>query len=262
MSPPRRSSIYGWALIGSMSHIERLEKEIDFYQGNFQAEHPLNRYPFYSRLRNELAYAVARHNLAKRIQKIQPLASDVLIAPCGLGKDVLEFSAIWPDASFSGIDISADAVRRCAIRDARLGDILSMPFPDSSFDVVISTLFFHHVADEGFEPYLREIARVLRPRGIMVTMEQSTYHPLFLLTRPAKKIIGNITGQVDHEHPISISQLEESARRSGFGRTCTFPCSFGHNRMPIPLTTTINVLNYFEPLKHLAWMVGLVAFKA
>jgi SAM-dependent methyltransferase len=245
-----------------MSHAERLEKEIQFYEGGFQAEHPLNRYPFYSPLRNELAYTVARHNLAKRAKKLAPRANEVLIAPCGFGKDVPEFRAVWPTACFTGIDVSADAVHRCAIKDARVGDILSMPFPNSSFDAVISTLFFHHVADEGFEPYLAEIARVLRPGGIMVTMEQSAYHPLFLFTRPAMRIIGNITGQVDHEHPISLSQLAQSARRSGFERACTFPCSFGHNRMPIPLTTTINVLNYFEPLKHLAWMVGLVAFKA
>ncbi|HEU5407794.1 MAG TPA: class I SAM-dependent methyltransferase [Nitrospira sp.] len=245
-----------------MSHAERLKKEIEFYNGTFRLEHPLNRYPFHSPLRNEFAYAVARYNLANRAKRLLRRVNDVLIAPCGLGKDMLEFSAVWPTASFSGIDISSDAVRRCVIRNAIVGDIMSMPFPDGTFDAVISTLFFHHVADEGFEPYLAEIARVLRPGGIVVTMEQSTYHPLFLLTRPAKKIIGNITGQVDHEHPISLSKLADSTRRSGFERACTFPCSFGHNRMPIPVTTMINVLNYVEPLKHFAWMMGLVAFKA
>ncbi len=245
-----------------MSHSERLQKEVEWYHDSFRSDHPLNHYPLYSQLRNELAYAIARHNLAKRAKKIFPTANNVLIAPCGLGNDVLQFADIWPKASFHGIDISPDAIERCAIREAIVGDILQMPYPANAFDVVISTLFFHHVADEGFEPYLQEIARVLRPGGVMVTMEQSAYHPLFLLTRTTKRIVGNITGQVEHEHPISITKLAQAARASGFSTTTTFPCSFGHNRMPIPITTTINFLNYLESLKDFAWMVGLLAVKA
>jgi SAM-dependent methyltransferase len=243
-------------------HSERLEKEIGFYRQSFDNEHLLNHYPFYSGLRNQLAYAIARHNLVRRVKALFPRANTVLVAPCGLGNDFLEFSTIWGGAEFSGIDISPDAVARGAIRNAVVGDILSMPYNDQSFDAVLSTLFFHHVADEGFAPYLSEIARVLRPGGIMVTMEQSMYHPLFLLTRTAKALFGNITGQVDHEHPISLAQLGQSALARGFSKVSTFPCSFGHNRMPIPITTTLNVLNNFDQLKHLAWMVGLVAFKA
>jgi SAM-dependent methyltransferase len=245
-----------------MSHVERLQKEIEWYRDSFRSDHPLNCYPLYSHLRNELSYVIARHNLAKRAKRVFPSANNVLIAPCGLGNDILQFSEVWPEANFHGLDISPDAVERCAIRDAKVGDILKMPYHAGSFDVVISTLFFHHVADEGFEPYLLEIARVLRPGGIVITMEQSSYHPLFLVTRPAKRIVGNITGQVEHEHPISISELAAAARSSGFARTETFSCSFGHNRMPIPITTVLNALNYFGPIKHFAWMVGLIAVKA
>ncbi len=245
----------------TMSHTERLQKEIEWYQESFQSGHFLNRYPLYSHLRNELAYVIARHNLANQVRRMYPDANSVLIAPCGLGNDFLEFSEIWPNANFCGLDISPDAVARCAIRNARVGDMLAMPYPDESFDVVISTLFFHHVADEGFEPYLGEIFRVLKPGGVMATMEQSKYHPLFLLTRTAKRIAGNITGQVEHEHPISLAQLAAAAIRSGFAPPHTFACSFGHNRTPIPITTTINIFTYFNLLKHFAWMVGLVARK-
>lgn len=44
-----------------------------------------------------------------------------------------------------------------------------MPFPDASFDVVVSTLAFHHIhsssAAEGRRQAAREILRVLRPGG-------------------------------------------------------------------------------------------------
>jgi SAM-dependent methyltransferase len=42
-----------------------------------------------------------------------------------------------------------------------VGDVASLPFPDGSFDVVVSTMSMHHWADPAAG--LAEIARVLRP---------------------------------------------------------------------------------------------------
>src|SRR5215207_9273572 len=44
-----------------------------------------------------------------------------------------------------------------------VGDVSSLPFPDGSFDVVVSTLSMHHWADPTAG--LSEIGRVLRPGG-------------------------------------------------------------------------------------------------
>ena len=136
-----------------------------------------------------------------------------------------------PEAKFQGIDISAKAAEK--VRNSTVGDILNMPYESGSFDVAVCTLFFHHVADEGFEPYLTEIARILRPGGILVTMEPSRRHPVFAISAVAQRIVGNIGGHVEHEHPINIKILEQCARDCGFGRVETFACSFGHNRMPV-----------------------------
>ena len=46
------------------------------------------------------------------------------------------------------------------------GDMRQMPFPDGSFDVVVSSLAVHNIYDEaGRAQALREFARVLRPGG-------------------------------------------------------------------------------------------------
>jgi len=44
-----------------------------------------------------------------------------------------------------------------------VGDVAALPFPDTSFDLVVSTLSLHHWADK--QAGLMEIARVLRPGG-------------------------------------------------------------------------------------------------
>lgn len=51
---------------------------------------------------------------------------------------------------------------RVSVEDA---DATRLPFPDASFDAVISFIMLHHVID--WEQALAEIARVLRPGGIV-----------------------------------------------------------------------------------------------
>lgn len=247
----------------------RLQREVAFHHHvhgvvgeEHLAQHWLNRWPFYSVLRNHVAYDIARSNLSYRVARLFPVANNVLIAPCGYGEDAVSFGYVWPNANFVGLDISPEAIRRCQMKDVRLGDILKMPFVAGSFDAVISNLFFHHVVDDGFGPYLCEIARVLRPGGVLVTMEQNAHHPLFLVTRPIRKVTGNITGQVEHERPILIRALTDAVGRSGFGRIETFACSFGHQRVPTVITCVLNaLLTHLPSARWASWTFGLIAWK-
>jgi putative AdoMet-dependent methyltransferase len=45
---------------------------------------------------------------------------------------------------------------------------LRIPYPDASFDAVVSTYAFHHVPHQKKPRALREMARVLRPAGVWV----------------------------------------------------------------------------------------------
>lgn len=238
------------------SHNERLDREVEWYASEGQPEHFLNRWPLYSARRNESAFEVARSQLFRFAAERVPSPKNVLVAPCGICLDYPLVRATWPAAKIAGLDI----VPNVAPEQTHVGDILRMPFADNEFDLAVCNLFFHHVADEGFAPYLQEVRRVAKR---MITLEPSVFHPMFLVTRPAHKIFGMLTKQVPHEHPISLGELARACKLAGYRSVETFACSFPHNRTPVPLRAMINTvlhpLKKVGGVKHLAWLVGLVA---
>jgi len=235
-------------------HATRLQEEVEFHTKNkFQWRHPLNRWPLYSETRNLSAYETAKERLFNTAAASLSVPHSVLIAPAGRCHDYPFVRAVWPRAALTGIDITPYSGPEGVI----CGDMLNMPFENGRFDVAVTTLFFHHVFDEGLQPYLRELRRVSRS---LVTMEPSTRHPLFLVTRPLMKMVGNITHQVNGEHPIPMSRLAEECRLAGYSSVQTFACSFAHNRLPIPFRPMVNLCCHVPAMKQLAWMFGLIAY--
>ena len=97
----------------------------------------------------------------KVIDLTAPLAPEaVLDAGCGEGYYLTQLQQALPNAKFAGIDISKDAVRFAAVRNKHAlwltGTAAALPFPDGSFDGVLSMFA---LTVEG------EFARVLKPNG-------------------------------------------------------------------------------------------------
>lgn len=95
----------------------------------------------------------------------------------GLGQGAESEGLIRRGARWTGIDLTAEAVRRVALRLELRGlsydgidqaSATEIPYPDESFDLVFSHGVLHHIPD--IVTAQAEIARVLRPGGRLVAM--------------------------------------------------------------------------------------------
>ena len=107
---------------------------------------------------------------------IQP-GEHVLDVGCGTGTLAIEVSLrVGSAGRVAGVDpgtqqiahARSKAARRNLPIDFQIGVIERLPFPDQTFDVVLSTLMMHHLPDSLKRQGLSEIARVLKPGGRLV----------------------------------------------------------------------------------------------
>jgi len=243
---------------------QKLDRERRWHtERAFRARHFLNSRLFYSPERNAFNYVFPKQRLADfmaRIAQSHGLSSPrILIAPVGSGDDLPYIRPLSGD--ISGIDISEEAVARIADGSIKryVGDVKRMEmFPDDHFDMVVASLFFHHFARYGFDGFLTEMLRVLKPGGHLFALEPNLLHPVCLATQSAKKVFGNISGTVEDEAPFIPFRLVSAMKRRGFRDVQIRGASFSHNRVPIWLARINNVVTL--PLLHaplvkaLAWM--------
>ena len=102
------------------------------------------------------------------------LRGEVLELGSGSGAMAAALLDRYPTIRLTASDVDpamrAAAVERLAPYgdrvEVREADAISLPFDDGSFDAVVSFIMLHHVID--WEQALAEIARVLRPGGVLV----------------------------------------------------------------------------------------------
>jgi ubiquinone/menaquinone biosynthesis C-methylase UbiE len=98
-------------------------------------------------------------------------ADKVLDIGCGTGYFARRIApAVGPDGAVVGIDPSepmVDYASRLAPAGCsfRVAGAENLPFGDTSFDLIVSSLAFHHIPAEHRGDAVREMFRVLRPGG-------------------------------------------------------------------------------------------------
>lgn len=106
------------------------------------------------------------------LEQVRLRAGDrVLDLACGTATLTIAAQRAQPGAAITGLDGDPAILARARAKaaqaglDLRFDEAMSdrMPYADGSFDVVLSSLFFHHLNRDAKLATLREVHRVLRP---------------------------------------------------------------------------------------------------
>jgi len=140
----------------------------------------------------------AYRRLATDVAVVASEGARVLDVGTGPGILPRELLRRRPDLTVIGVDLSADmiaaATRNLAPFGGRagavIGDVTDLPFPDDSFDLVVTSLSLHHW--DRVDAAAPELARVLRPGGRILVYDLS-FAPFDELTEASRSVFTSST---------------------------------------------------------------------
>jgi len=127
----------------------------------------------------------------------------ILDAGCGTGWNLQELSSF---GETHGVDLSPLAVITTKRRGGRVvrGNLLGLPYAPESFDLVTSFDVLYHAWVEDDRQAVRELARVLKPGGVM------------LIKAPALKILWGAHDEAVHSrHRYTRGEMEALLAHAG-----------------------------------------------
>ena len=175
--------------------------------------------PRYDLITRLLSYGQDRRWKRRLIGMAAPLEGRHLLdAACGTGD--LAWAAADTGAHVTGLDLTHAMIvlarRRVSARGAAprflVGDMLALPFPDASFDVVTTGYGLRNVPD--LDRVLAEAHRVLRPGGRLLSLDFN--RPASRVVRGAYHVyltaVGSVVGALLHGDPDTYRYIPESIR--------------------------------------------------
>ncbi len=148
--------------------------------------------------------------LIARELRAQRLGRDILEIGAGSGSVAQQLLSRNPELAWVAIDIDPHMTQAAATRllgfpnaSAKTADATAMPFPDASFDSVVSCLMLHHIVD--WERAVAEVARVLRPGGTFLGYD--------LVRTPLASVFHRLDGSL--HRLIVASEFQAECARNG-----------------------------------------------
>ena len=114
---------------------------------------------------------------------------------CGTGRLLAFLHDAWPGMKFTGLDLSGPYLaeaRRLIGKTARVklieGAAEKLPFEDQSLDLVVSSFLMHELPETIRQQALAEMARVLKPDGLVVIVDSIQKGRRAVMGRPARPL--------------------------------------------------------------------------
>ena len=129
---------------------------------------------FFARRKADHLLGIVRRQLG------HPGEQRLLDVGCGVG--VTDSHLVSSVGSLHGVDVAADAVAEAATLNPTVTygsyDGRRLPHPDHAFDVAFTICVLHHVDPPDRAAFTAEMARVVRPGGLVAIFEHNPYNPL------------------------------------------------------------------------------------
>ncbi len=132
----------------------------------------------------------------------------ILEVGCGAGKFIFSLADEFPDAHFTGIDISNSAILKASQNNRRnnihfsVADAQQMNFDEGSFDAIIVLDVLEHVNDP--EKVIQDCYRFLKPGGVIHTFIPCEAQSIYWI---AEKVLGF------HTKEKSVGHIQRFTRK-------------------------------------------------
>jgi len=102
---------------------------------------------------------------------------------CGDGNSVVFFRKHFKESYIEGIDVSQASIDIAADKKIdrtkfQVFDGKIIPYENDSFDIIFTSMVFHHIEHKLHKAIISEIYRVLKPQGRFYMFEHNPYNPL------------------------------------------------------------------------------------
>jgi ubiquinone/menaquinone biosynthesis C-methylase UbiE len=146
----------------------------------------------------------------------EPTILDVAAGAC----DVSEAVAERIPCRMVVIDVNALGLKRARKSLPVVADAFDLPFGNASFDVVMASLFFHHLSDDGCVRVLSEMWRVARKLVLVNDLHRHrvAYWSIRLLTALFSSSV-----MVRHDGPLSVRRAFRPAELLGLAKRAQVP---------------------------------------
>lgn len=138
----------------------------------------------------------------RAIERFLPQGSNLLMLDVGAGGcDVDDALLERMPGRIVGLDLYPGGLKLARRTWPVAGDALQLPFADKSFDVVMASLFFHHLSNENCVRVLGEMWRVAKRRVLVNDLHRHrvAYYSFQLLAALFSK-----SKMVQHDGPVSV----------------------------------------------------------
>lgn len=140
----------------------------------------------------------------------------VLDLGCGTGTLTVLLKMLYPEAEIVGIDGDSEVLDRAKAKAERAGvDIkweyglaFELPYPDQSFDRVLTSLMLHHLTSDNKRLTFREVLRILRPGGELHVLDYGKPHSS--IVKPITQVIARLEEAADNLNGALPAMLAES----------------------------------------------------